>query len=400
VSRLQVDVVILGGGIAGLWLLSRLRVAGFSALLLEAGELGGGQTLRSQGIIHGGTKYALTGELTASSGEVAAMPVRWRACLEGRGELDLSGVRLLSPFQYLWSTSNLASRMAGFFAGKVMRSRVEPLAAGQRPGVFRTEGFKGAVYRLDEPVLDVPSLVVELARQNAEHLLKIEWPDGCRLQRGPDGGLQGVELTAGGERLVLDARRYVFAAGAGNAALLAAAGLEEPSMQRRPLHMLMARGDLPGLYAHCLGASANPRVTITTHRRVDGERVWYIGGQIAETGVERTPAEQAQEGLRELSNLLPWIDFTRVRWASFLVDRAEPRQPGGKRPDRPYAEPVGNVIVTWPTKLALAPRLADDVMAILDEGGVAPRGDALLRLDDWPRPATGSPPWEDDALWN
>ncbi len=91
-KTVTVDVAIFGGGIAGLWLLNRLRAEGYSALLLESGALGGGQTCKSQGIIHGGMKYALTGSLNADALAVSDMPEIWRACLEGKGEIDLSDV--------------------------------------------------------------------------------------------------------------------------------------------------------------------------------------------------------------------------------------------------------------------------------------------------------------------
>ncbi|WP_323150307.1 FAD-dependent oxidoreductase, partial [Pseudomonas oryzihabitans] len=58
------DILIVGGGVAGLWLNARLRRAGYATVLVETGALGGGQSGKSQGIIHGGTKYALTGMLT------------------------------------------------------------------------------------------------------------------------------------------------------------------------------------------------------------------------------------------------------------------------------------------------------------------------------------------------
>src|SRR5690606_23628222 len=80
---LSTDVLIVGGGIAGVWLNARLRRAGFATLLVEKGSLGGGQSVKSQGIIHGGTKYALHGALTGSSEAIAAMPGRWREALAG-----------------------------------------------------------------------------------------------------------------------------------------------------------------------------------------------------------------------------------------------------------------------------------------------------------------------------
>ena len=68
---LKIDAAILGGGVAGLWALNLLRARGYSAVLFEAGDLGGAQTIDSQGMIHGGIKYALGGALTSASESVA-----------------------------------------------------------------------------------------------------------------------------------------------------------------------------------------------------------------------------------------------------------------------------------------------------------------------------------------
>ena len=58
-KKIHSDILILGGGIAGLWPHHRLNDLGYKALLIEKNSLGGAQTLSSQGIIHGGTKYSL-----------------------------------------------------------------------------------------------------------------------------------------------------------------------------------------------------------------------------------------------------------------------------------------------------------------------------------------------------
>ncbi|MFP5338473.1 MAG: FAD-dependent oxidoreductase, partial [Gammaproteobacteria bacterium] len=81
-ESLSTDVLIVGGGVAGLWLNARLRRLGFATLLVDKGTLGGGQSVKSQGIIHGGTKYALSGALTGASEAIADMPRRWREALE------------------------------------------------------------------------------------------------------------------------------------------------------------------------------------------------------------------------------------------------------------------------------------------------------------------------------
>src|SRR5207248_2373023 len=120
-------IVIIGGGISGLWLLNRLRQLGYSAILLESKALGAGQTNKSQGIIHGGIKYALQGVMTSAATEIAEMPKVWDECLKGKGVIDLSQVPILSKHQYLWSTGSLASKIAGFFAGMTLRGTLQEL---------------------------------------------------------------------------------------------------------------------------------------------------------------------------------------------------------------------------------------------------------------------------------
>ena len=115
-STYSTDAVIIGGGIAGLWLLNRLCNRGYNAILLEHRALGSDQTLASQGMIHGGIKYSLGGALTGASEAIADMPDHWRACLRGEGDVDLSRAKILSDHFYLWSTASLTSLLGGFLA--------------------------------------------------------------------------------------------------------------------------------------------------------------------------------------------------------------------------------------------------------------------------------------------
>ena len=95
------QIAIIGGGISGLWLLNVLGNLGYSVVLLEQEALGQAQTFASQGMIHGGIKYALGGFTTPASESIASMPETWRQCLAGGGPLPLTGgqhlIRRLLP---------------------------------------------------------------------------------------------------------------------------------------------------------------------------------------------------------------------------------------------------------------------------------------------------------------
>ncbi|MFT2157352.1 NAD(P)/FAD-dependent oxidoreductase [Pseudomonas putida] len=385
-SAISTDVLIVGAGVAGLWLNARLRRLGYSTVLVERASLGGEQTIKSQGIIHGGTKYALHGALTGASEAIADMPRRWREALAGDGELDLSRTHLLSDAHYLWSPGTLAGNLTSFFASKAVRGRVDQVKGDQLPPALQDRAFKGKVYRLAELVVDVPSLLANLAELAGESLLA-----GERIEPLREGNaLVGLRV----DDREIRAQRIVLSAGAGTEGLLQALGLDQPAMQTRPLHMVMAKGpNLKPLYAHCLGGGPKPRVTVTTHPAADGQWVWYLGGDLAEAdGVAREPAAQIAAAQKEIANLLPWVDQSLVRWATLRVDRAEPAQSGLARPDNAFLADQQRLLVGWPTKLALAPDFSDRVISHLERDGIRPQAQADLA--DLPRPPLSVPAWE------
>ena len=386
-QALSTDVLIVGGGIAGLWLNARLRRQGFATLLVESARLGGGQSVKSQGIIHGGAKYALHGALSGASEAIADMPRRWREALAGNGELDLTGVRLLSDAHYLWSPGSLAGNITSFFASKAVRGRVDQVKGEQLPPALQHPKFKGKVYRLAELVLDVPSLISRLSELAGDGLLAAERIEPLR----ENGELVGL-IIDGRE---IRAKRIILSAGRGNAELLSTLDLSQPAQQLRPLHMVLVKGPtLKPLYAHCLGGGPKPRVTITTHPAADGQWVWYLGGDLAEAdGVARDETAQIQAAKKELSELLPWVDLSAAQWATLRVDRAEPAQSGLVRPDNAFLHEQGKLLVGWPTKLALAPDFADRVLAALSRDGVQPTTHAPLPA--LPRPSVAPPAWEE-----
>ena len=401
-SLLNSDVAIVGGGIAGLWLLARLRQRGYGALLIDNQGLGAGQTLCAQGIIHGGAKYSLGGRLSDSATAIAGMPALWRRCLRGEDDIDLRDARVLADHQYLWATRAPTSWLAAFFASKLMDGRMEKITGAtdrvDYPPALRHPRFRGTVYRLDEPVVDVASVLTAFA---------VRYRAAIVLNQGPVTLKADGTLTlrhAGQPTWAIRPACTVFTAGAGNV------GLPWVTQQLRPLHMVMARDinflpkrySIPGpLYAHCLGASDVPRLTVTTHYDAGGRLIWYLGGGLAEEGVKRDRHEQIRAARRELKALLPWVDWKPVEFATFTIQRAEAAQPDGGRPATTSLVRDGRVIAAWPTKLALAPLLAGQIEDVLQGLGVRPRPVDLRPLADWPRPELAACPWDrEDLEWS
>jgi len=392
-TEVSVDVLIIGGGIAGLWALARLQQAGYKTVLLESEALGAGQTRYAQGIIHGGTKYALTGKLTASSEAVADMPSRWRACYAGEGELDLSQAELLSDAHYLWSTTSLSSRISGFFASKVMRARSSELDKKSLPAVFQHKDFKGQFYRLDEPVFNTLSVIRALAEPRLKSIMSIK---SSSVKHENDGL---VVTSQDNKNYFFSYKKIIFMAGEGNEDLLARFACDQPQMQRRPLKMVVLKSKSINdmIYAHCLGASVNPRITITSHRDGQGDIVWYMGGQLAEEGVNKSDEELIRSAKNELNALIPWLELKDAAWGVLEINRAEIKKPGTTRPDSFSIEKNNRLITAWPTKMALSPALADALLKILDEENISREPD--VSLPAWLSPAYADFPWNEKECW-
>ncbi len=393
-KQLNVDVVIFGGGIAGLWLLARCRQAGYQTLLLESKALGAGQTRYSQGIIHGGTKYALTGKLTASSESIFAMPKIWRDCLQGNGEVDLSSATVLSEHQYMWSTPGLLSRLSGFFASRIVRGRMQTVKKENYPAAFQNKKFKGKVYQLDEPVIDAASIIHALAEPNLKNIMQIK-----SVNSFSDSKKKVMVEAANGDVWNIQAEKIILSAGQGNADLLKQMGRTVPEMQLRPLKMVMVRGGLPEkLYAHCLGASVNPRITITSGEDKRGNAVWYLGGQLAEEGIHRSNEEQINKAKKELQALMPWLEFSAMQWATLDISRAEPKQKDGQRPSTFFSYEENNVMTVWPTKLALTPGLANEVLTKLEKQNINKSG--ANEMPDFSHASIAELPWQEEDKWS
>lgn len=369
--KLKTDVLIFGGGIAGLWLACRLQQLNFQVILLEQGDLGGGQTIASQGMIHGGMKYSLAGAISKATETIAAMPQRWRDCLSGQGDIDLSAVKQLSDDYYMFSNAGLASKLQTFFASKALRGKIQQLTKPQQPEFFQHEQFKGQLYSLNELVVDTPSLVSTLATQlntaaNSQIIKTGDRP--AQFQCQGDKVVAVTVATDDGETITITPQQLAFCAGKGNQALMQAWGQQPVAMQLRPVHQVMLKHDISqAVFAHAIAPalSPSPQLTVTSHTLTNSNQgIWYLGGELATSGIGLPTDIQIGNAKQKIEQFFPWLNLQHSHWASQQIDRAEPKHIQGLRPDDAFVKQQANVVVAWPTKLALAPSLVDKILAL------------------------------------
>lgn len=387
------DVLVLGAGVAGLWTAAVLRRAGYDVTVIDEGPAGGTQTLASQGMIHGGQKYALDAGDAAAAAAVAALPARWQDCFDGCGDLDLTAVAFTAEEQVMWPAGGVIAGAAVFAAAKAVNAGTRKMARDEYPEALshlQARRFKGSVWRLPEKAIDVKSLIEALKKPLSGRVFQGEvtkiLPDGQVAVRCADGKIHALR-----------ARVVIAAAGAGNEKLLSLMNIRETVTQRRPLRQVMVRGVPFALTGHGVTTSPKPRVTITTHRHPDGDLVWYLGGGIAEAGAKMTDDETLAFAKTEMAEMFPGIDWSATRWATRAVDRAEALDPTGRLPPGPRLHQRGQILIVWPSKLTFAPLLGDRILAWLKEREIAPAGfeNALPPLL---AARLGLYPWE-DADW-
>ena len=88
-------------------------------------------------------------------------------------------------------------------------------------------------------------------------------------------------------------------------------GHRSAASRQRPLHqVLIQKADLPSFYGVCVSPEqgAFTPVIITTHFNNKKQKVWYLGGDIATKGVERTEKEQIQ-----FAQNIVWCDYISTK---------------------------------------------------------------------------------------
>ena len=400
-SEQPVDLLVIGAGIAGLWILDAATRAGLNAVGVESASIGHGQSVCAQGIIHGGLKYTLRERDVAAAGSIRDMPADWLQMTQDPSPdgPDLQEAVVSSPCTWIWRTESLASRIGMLGARAALRSRPEAVKASDRPAILQS--VPGQVLRVGEPVFETRSVLSALATPLSDRLVRVAGPEGIELSsRG--GRIETVVLRDEHGEVGLRPNAVVLAAGIGNEGLLSRLGLDAQITQRRPLHMALLRSpDLPWLHGHCVDGNRT-RITVTSARDEAGHVVWQLGGELAESGVNRDQDAQIRHAANEIESVLPSLNLDSLQapeWASYRVDRAERRTGQGLRPDDATIESFheGRLIAAWPTKWALAPRLAARVLEGIPRP-VSTDQAASIDLQPLRMPEIAPYPWE-EATW-
>jgi hypothetical protein len=402
VYEAETDILIFGAGGAGLWTAAKLRAAGYSCVILESNAIGAGQSILCQGIIHGGVKYAITEGTLSSSDAISSMPAIWQRCFDGDGELDLGRVRIHSRYHYIWSAPGFGPSLMRAIASKLMNSACEHVPKAEMPEAFLHASPRPVVHRVRENVVDMASLLAEMAAAAGAPILRMNGPESFEV-RGPDE----IEAQCGEHAVRLRFKFIVLTAGQGNEDLITRLdGIRPPfhshppRMQLRPLHMVVVRGprgSLPPVYGHCIDNSTTPLVTVTTHSSPELGDVWYLGGGVAEHGVQLTASEQVAAARKTLQKGIRFVDWTRgdLEWSTVRCQRAEGRTPDGSRPSLPVISACEGAAVVWPTKLTFSPRVASAILEILRGQKIEPGGlNPEAALAGVPRAAVAPLPWE------
>lgn len=375
----SVDLVIVGAGIAGLWANHYFKRKGYDCLLLENNAIAHGQTIAAQGIIHSGLKFSLAGKVNTLAHHISKMPDIWRACLIGNGPVNASGCAINAQSQMLLIPSGIVGGITKVVTQKLLGNSVYEIHKNDWPQELQSSGFNGSAISMNELVIDIPSLTAALAEPYKNSIRKYNGND-------PIAFLESHKITA---------KKVIFTSAQSNHDLAKAyqndSGLQT---QIRPLLQGLIKNAPFPLFAHLVGTSEKPVMTITTHKHSDGSLIWYLGASVAERSKDTAPNTVYADVRKALKNYLPNINPDNFEWATFPIDRIEGKSNSdGWMPDTPTIHKGQSHYYCWPTKLTFAPLLSEMLEQELLKDSILP-SNLQTDFDDLEIVNFALPPWE------
>jgi len=372
-ETIEVDVVVIGGGIQGLWLLGDLIKAGYNAILLERMQPGFGQTGHSHVFLHQGHIYA--GMLRENPNDtynrityVQQANNIWRQELHaGR----LKGLQTITSTFYIAFSDADRGEMFEELCRRGSLTCNEPKAIPAEFGPLTKR-----LYQADGMCLDSNLLLNKL-------LLSGNLTDRvglCEIISANSNSAGGVHLVGRRDKnntLEIDAGAVVLSAGSGNEHVQGLFGLDASTngskQQTVKTFMLVVREinqPLPpttGMHPDFDG------LFVVSRKDSAGRTVWLIGDKqrklVAVPGdiTAFDPISWFRNTRLALDKLHPKLMKSPddYQWGIYEASKAEPwtqvgRSAAGKFPGRYHFKRVPGLPVwlAWPTLLTFAPLVA------------------------------------------
>ena len=405
----QPDVLIVGGGVLGLWLLGELRDRHYHAVLLERRELGGEQTCHSHVYIHEGHLYREAHADLAR--RLRTVHLSWSAWLSSQ-----TVARGFEPSCFGFKGLPEADGKLALWAKLEL-----PINEVDPPGVLEG-GVVRRTFQTRECCLTGESLVDAL-RAKLDHCITLV-DDIESISVAPDPSTRGAEITGvrvrlSGTSVDVRPRALVLAAGARNQPLLDLVaggrqplkGMVQAKQQLRLAHMLVIRG-AAGRLAPLTGIFPDVGGLFLVSRVTDDEVVWLVSDDRSplvdsvEEWLDRDTREWLPRMLLSLRQIAPkqFADdhLPHLQWGVYAAPKAEGRA-SGALPDEERIEQCGirNMWAVWPTKLTLAPIASLAVTDAIVKARIDPSGEDGVPASWRPvcrRPDTAPERWRQTPL--
>jgi len=367
---IPLDVLIVGGGVQGLWTLRALQSLGFSVAVVERGTLGGAQTCHSHVYIHGGHLYYGDFELAARLRDANS---EWTSFVR---DADPERGVVLSVFGFS-NEAEVAERLVFWDDPRLRlpyeRTVVPPILQG---------GTISHVLKTPEYALNGGSMMLKLA-DIRDAMSKIN--DIRRIHLTSDAmSVSAVDISMpDGRTVTIQPRALVLAAGAGNQRLLELVSEGDRGLLAkmrgiqhiRKAHMLVIKGPkrllqpLAGIFPKVGGLFIGSRV-------VGDDTVWLVSD-------DRSPHLEEPEDwinyderwwlprtIQSLERVAPKTFESKdaLRWGVYAAPKAEVRTPAFEtRRDWVQQFGVRNLWAVWPAKLTLAPLAALEIASAIKD---------------------------------
>lgn len=355
----EVDVLVAGGGVAGVLTAAQLTTMGFRCLLVEPRAIAAEQSGHSHGYLHKGYIY-YRAERNLVRNLMNSRQI-WDRYLSGSERVAADSDLSLVGFE----NDNVARLATGVWDGAGLS--VNELGSEQWPN-FLNDSPLTRIYSTNEPSFDFTSVLSRIAT-NANGLTVIRG----RVTRFGFSRKKctSVECEIGGRVRKIRARYLVLACGGGNAKIiLNTFGYFQAAPSTRTSFMLVVRGKpLPQL---SLILPENQFYGLfMVSRKIAGDGVWLASNYLSYSGhcTSRSVAARTWSiaTLRTLDSLFPKLLRRGIRLGLYAAPKAELRRDPERLPEDKVVEHYGmtNVAAVWPTKLTLAPLITNELAGIV-----------------------------------